>query len=66
MQATREACHPNQTQRPSEAEILRMVEEAALAYEETLQISNLADHLADEEAFNPKYDWNTPIGFLVR
>ena len=66
MQDTRKFCHSIPTQRPSEAEVLRMVEEAALAYEETLRISDLPDHLVDEEEFNPQYVWDTPIGFVVR
>ena len=66
MQDMKECCRPVPKRTLSEAEILRELEEAILAYEETLRIADLPDHLSDEETFNPKYDWNTPIGFAMK
>ena len=51
--------------RPSEHEVLQLLQECAQQYEQYLRLADLAD-LTDEGEFSyPKHDWDDPIGIVV-
>lgn len=52
--------------RLSEAEILQLLEEAVRQYEECMRLADLADVSDSVETIRPKYDWDNPIGIVVR
>ena len=51
--------------RPSEAEVIQLLQEAARQYEEYMRLADLADISAEDEIIYPRYAWDNPIGLIV-
>lgn len=50
---------------PSEAEITKLLLEAAQQYEECMRLADLADIADQNELLHPRYGWDNPIGLVV-
>lgn len=54
--------------RPTEAEVARLLQEAAQQYEEYekyVRLANLADLSDDTEVSQLRYEWDNPIGLVI-
>lgn len=51
--------------RPSEAEILELVQDAAQQYEEYMKLADFASYSETSEVRYPSYSWANPIGLVV-
>ncbi|MCY4007145.1 MAG: hypothetical protein OXE84_10060 [Rhodobacteraceae bacterium] len=51
--------------RPNEAEILRLLEEAAQQYEDYTRLADLADLSSSDKRTTPRYAWDNPIGLMA-
>ena len=49
---------------PSEAEVTQLLQKAAQQYEESMRLADLADMPDADEAGEPRYAWDNPIGFV--
>ena len=59
--------HSSQARRrPSEVEIIQLLQEAEQQYEEYRRLADLADISAEDEAVHPRYAWDKPIGLVAR
>ncbi len=62
---SRDTCAPQTQMTLSEAEVIKLIEEAAQQYEEYARLAGLADFCAPAEVLVPKYAWDNPIGLVV-
>ncbi len=51
--------------RPDEAEVFRLLQEAARQYEECVRLADLANISDMSEASQPRYAWDNPIGLVI-
>lgn len=51
--------------RLSEAEVIKLFQEAAEQYEECMRLADLADISDEGEPRHPRYTWDKPIGLVV-
>ena len=51
--------------RPSDAEVARMLQQAAQQYEQSIQLAELADLSDLPVASQPRYAWDNPVGLVV-
>ena len=51
--------------KPSEAEIMELLEKAAQQYEECIKLADLSDYPETSEVRQPRYSWDNPIGLVV-
>ena len=59
---------PRMQVRPSETEVVQLLEESKRQYEECKRLADLADlaDLSDQgELYCPNYAWDNPIGLVV-
>ena len=49
-------------QRPIDAEILQLLQEASQQYEECMRLADLADISEPAEDWSSRYAWDNPIG----
>ncbi len=52
--------------RPTEAEVIRLLKETAQQYEEYIRLAELADIVEAPKVNRPRYDWDHPIGLVIR
>ena len=52
-------------EKPSEAEIIQLIQEAARQYEEYLKVVDLTEKMDEPEPIKPKYSWSNPIGLVL-
>ena len=52
--------------KPSDAEAMRLLQEAVRQYEESMRIADFPDYLEEPEAFWPEYSRDTPMGLAVK
>ena len=50
---------------PSEAEISKLLLDAARQYEECMRVADMADASEITEESEPRYAWDNPIGLVV-
>ena len=51
--------------KPSEAEIMQALQEAAQQYEEYMRLADLYDYPEVPEVSHLRYSWDNPIGLVV-
>lgn len=52
--------------RPSEAEVLQLLQQTVQQYEECMRLADLADISETPKAITPRYSWDNPIGLVVK
>ena len=66
--SSRPSTEPETRLRPSEHEVVELIERAKQQYEEVMRLADLAD-LPDPAASapdnQPAYSWDNPIGYVV-
>lgn len=56
----------DQSIKPSEAEILELLEKAAHQYEEYIRLTEIPDFPDSPDVKQPKYSWDNPIGLVIK
>lgn len=51
--------------RPSEAEIVQLLQDSVQQYEECMLLADSSDILEDTELIPARYAWDNPIGLVV-
>ena len=51
--------------RPSEAEIIQLIQKTAQEYEEYMTLADLSDYPEVAEVSQPSYLWGNPVGLVV-
>ena len=51
--------------RPSEAEIIQLLQKASQEYEKCITLADLSDYPEVAEVSYPGYSWNNPIGLVL-
>ena len=51
--------------RPSEDEIIQLLQKAAQEYEECIILTDLSDYPEVAESSHPEYSWDNPVGLVV-
>ena len=51
--------------RPSEAEIIQLLQKASQEYEECITLADLFDYPEVAEVSHLRYSWNNPIGLVL-
>ena len=52
--------------RPSEAEVLQLLQQTVQQYEECMRLADLADISEPAKTIAPRYAWDNPIGLVVK
>lgn len=66
--ASRQSADPETRLKPSDTEVIELLDQARRQYEEVMRLADLAD-LPDPTAAPPEtqpaYSWDNPIGYVV-
>lgn len=65
MAGTEDLRDPQAWMRPSETEVVQLLQRATQQYEECMRLADLADISDPGDLSHPRYAWDNPIGLVV-